>query len=324
MNSKFSISASSVEQADSAEPTEMANTSDTCGPHEEGDVSDVVRPAALYGPPVPSGLAQAASASDDPFDAPVRHDPDADDESLIVRLDGYEGPMDVLLDLAKRQKVDLRQISVLALVEQYLAFVEEIKRRDLELAADYLVMASWLTYLKSRLLIPAPKSDEDEPTADEMSARLAFQLQRLDAMRKASEELLALPQTNIHVFPRPKRALSVMTETKWTADLFDLLKAYSKQRVAAIEPTLVRDPPKVFALEAARERLAEMLGDIPDWCMLSGIGAGEPVEAPSRSVIASNFGAALEFAKSGKVELRQTGAFAPIYIRRSNEVQHLS
>ncbi len=266
----------------------------------------------VYGPQLPH-------EASDPFDAPVRTDPEVDEDSLIVRLDGYEGPMDVLLDLAKRQKVDLRQISVLALVEQYLAFVEEAKKRDLELAADYLVMASWLTYLKSRILLPAPKSDDEEPTADEMSARLAFQLQRLDAMRKASEDLMALPQTNVHIFPRPAAALSVTTETKWTADLYDLLKAYTKQRVSAIEPTVFRDPPKVFALEAARERLAQMLGDIPDWCVLSDLGSGGPVDAPSRSVIASNFGAALEFAKSGQLELRQTGAFAPIYIRKATD-----
>lgn len=258
-----------------------------------------------------------APREEEPFDAPVRGLPEDTEADFVVRLEVYEGPLDMLLDLAKRQKVDLRQVSVLALVEQYLIFVDEAKRQNLELAADYLVMASWLTYLKSKLLLPAPKSDQDEPTADEMSARLAFQLQRLDAMRKASEQLLALPQTGIDVFPRPEAGLSVTTQTTWTADLYDLLKAYTKQRVLAIEPTLHRDPPKVLALEAARERLRQMLGDIPDWCMLSDLGAEVEADVPTRSVIASNFGAALEYAKSGELQLRQTSAFAPIYIRRS-------
>lgn len=255
----------------------------------------------------------APSNGDDPFDAPVRAE--ADEQDFVVRLDGYEGPLDMLLGLAQRQKVDLRHISVHALVDQYLAFIDEAKKRDLELAADYLVMAAWLTYLKSRLLLPAPKSDGDEPTADEMSARLAFQLQRLDAMRKASEQLMARPQLGTDVFARPVSALSVETKTEWSADLYDLLKAYATQRVKAIPPTVMDAPPKVFHLEAARKRLRAMLGDIPDWCLLTTIGPGEPVDAPTRSVVASNFGAALEFAKSGAVELRQNGAFAPIYVR---------
>ena len=144
---------------------------------------------------------------DEPFDARVRAETTVDESDFVVRLDGYEGPLDVLLDLAQRQKVDLRHISVHALVEQYLEFVEEAKRRDLELAADYLVMAAWLTFLKSKLLLPAPPADGDEPTADELSARLAFQLQRLDAMRKAGEALMALPQLGQDVFSRPVNAV---------------------------------------------------------------------------------------------------------------------
>lgn len=231
-----------------------------------------------------------------------------------MRLDGYEGPLDVLLELARRQKVDLRQISVTALVEQYLAFIEEAKKRDLELAADYLVMASWLTFLKSKLLLPVPKVDGDEPTADELSARLAFQLQRLDAMRKASEELLARPQLGIDIFPRGQEGLRVETDTTFTADLYDLLKVYASQRVRNIEPALHRDPPPVFALEAARQRLEALLGEMPDWCLLATIGGGD-ASVPSRSVVASNFSAALEFAKSGAVELRQSSPFSPIYLR---------
>ncbi len=262
--------------------------------------------------------------SDEAFDAPMRADPVAEEADFIVRLDGFEGPLDILLDLARRQKVDLRQISVLALVDQYLAFVEEAKRRDLELAADYLVMASWLTFLKSKLLLPTPKGTDDEPTADEMSARLAFQLQRLDAMRQAAEQLTSLPQLGQEVFARAEAQLSVETETEWKAELYDLLKAYAVQRVRAIEPTLHREPPQVYSLEAARERLAKLLGDIPDWCLLSALQPSTPVDAPMRSVIASNFGAALEYAKSGKVELRQSTAFAPLYLRQKSATDHPS
>ena len=265
----------------------------------------------------PSGdnetVSEAAAIENDPFDEPVRTDPATSDD-FLVRLDGYEGPLDVLLDLARRQKVDLRQISVTALVEQYLEFVEEAKKRDLELAADYLVMAAWLTYLKSKILLPVPKSDGDEPTADELSARLAFQLQRLDAMRKASEELFALPQLGTDVFPRGHHELRVETETSFTADLYDLLKAYTTQRVKGIEPALHRDPPPVFALEAARQRLESLLGDMPDWCLLATVGGGDG-RAPTRSVVASKFSAALEYAKSGAIELRQSAPFSPIYLR---------
>ncbi|HXI85994.1 MAG TPA: ScpA family protein, partial [Parvularculaceae bacterium] len=141
-----------------------------------------------------SGAGDAPDADADAFDAPVRLAPVADIDALIVNLDGYEGPLDLLLELARAQKVDLRKISMLALVEQYLAFIEAAKTRDLELAADYLVMAAWLAYLKSRLLLPAPEEGGEEPTADELAARLAFQLMRLEAMRKAAEALLDLPR----------------------------------------------------------------------------------------------------------------------------------
>lgn len=261
-----------------------------------------------------------AAGGDDPFDTPARVMPDPDD--LIVRLDGYEGPLDMLLDLARRQKVDLRYISVHALVEQYLAFVAEAREQNLELAADYLVMASWLTYLKSRLLLPTPAKADDEPTADELSARLAFQLMRLDAMRTAAEALTELPQLGRDVFRRGERGLRTATSTEWHANLVDLLKAYGRQRVAAIEPVLHRPTPKVMPLEAARARLTAILGDIPDWCLLSTLDSrvrGEDDDdedgVPPRSVIASHFSAALEHAKAGRLELRQSGAFAPLYIR---------
>ncbi|MEM9169012.1 MAG: ScpA family protein [Pseudomonadota bacterium] len=269
--------------------------------------------------PEPGAAAETPSSDDDePFDAPVRTDPSDDDDgdALVVKLDGYDGPLDVLLDLARSQKVDLRQISMIALVDQYLAFVEAAKARRLELAADYLVMASWLAYLKSKLLLPTPAQDGDEPAADEMAARLAFQLQRLEAMRKAAETLGAAPQYGREFLPRgAPEGVRVLRKADWRADLYDLLKAYARQRVATVERTYRPPAPRVFKIEEARARLARILGDIPTWVMLEAVAPYEDADAPRASVIASAFNAALEFAKDGRIDLRQVDHFEPIYLR---------
>ena len=257
-----------------------------------------------------------------PFDAPVRADAseaatgDADIDALIVNLDGYEGPLDVLLDLARTQKVDIRKISMAALVDQYLQFVAAAKQRNLELAADYLVMASWLAYLKSKLLLPAAEEDGDEPTADEMAARLAFQLQRLEAMRNAVEALQALPKLGVDMFPRgAPEGVRVARTPDWQASLYDLLRAYTTQRIATVDRDYHVHAPKVYSIEMARMRLARILGAIPEWTELRSLTRVENVDAPEVSIIASAFNAALEFAKNGRIELRQLGAFEPIYIR---------
>ena len=258
----------------------------------------------------------------DPFDAPVRTE--AEDESdinaLVVNIEGYEGPLDVLLDLARSQKVDIRKISMVALVDQYLAFVEEAKKRDLELAADYLVMAAWLAYLKSKLLLPVADEAEDEPTADEMAARLAFQLQRLEAMRNAVEALQGRAQFGIDFFPRgAPEGVRVLRTPDWQADLYDLLRAYATQRVAAVDREYHIEQPKVFSIEMARTRLARILGSIPEWTALTTIAMADDVDAPETSMIASAFNAALEFAKNGRIDLRQMGAFEPIYIKNRQD-----
>ncbi len=254
---------------------------------------------------------------DEPFDAPVRTSvEDADLDALIVNIDGYEGPLDVLLDLARSQKVDIRKISMVALVDQYLAFVEEVKKRSLELAADYLVMAAWLAYLKSKLLLPVGDDDGDEPTADEMAARLAFQLQRLEAMRKAVEALQARPQIGIDFFPRGlPEGVRVIRTPDWQADLYELLRAYAGQRIAAVDRDYHIDPPKVYSIELARLRLARILGSIPEWTALASLIEAKDVDAPTTSIVASAFNAALEFAKNGRIDMRQLAAFEPIYIK---------
>ncbi len=258
---------------------------------------------------------------EEPFDAPVRTDvseASTDDfEALIVNLDGYAGPLDVLLELARSQKVDLRKISMLALVEQYLAFVDAVKARKLEVAADYLVMAAWLAFLKSKLLLPVPKDDGEEPSADEMAAQLAFQLQRLEAMRKASDDIMNMPQLGVDFFVRgAPEGVRVVKKADWQASLFDLLGAYARQRVAAVERTYKPEPPKVLQIEEARERLTRILGRIPEWATLSALANESGADAPASSIMASAFSAALEFAKDGKIDLRQTSHFEPIYIRR--------
>jgi segregation and condensation protein A len=260
-----------------------------------------------------------AGAGDDAFDAPIRTPVPADDsdiDALIVNIDGYEGPLDVLLDLARTQKVDIRKISMVALVDQYLVFVEAAKQRNLELAADYLVMAAWLAYLKSRLLLPVDEEGGDEPTADEMAARLAFQLQRLEAMRNAVEALQARPQLGIDFFPRgAPEGVRVTRTPDWQADIYELLRAYATQRVAAVDRDYHVDPPKVYSIEMARLRLGRILGAIPDWTELTVLAPMKEVDAPGASVLASAFNAALEFAKDGRIDLRQLGAFEPIFLR---------
>ncbi|MEM9704808.1 MAG: segregation/condensation protein A [Pseudomonadota bacterium] len=266
--------------------------------------------------------------SEDPFDAPVRRQAggntdgadgdfaDTDTDALIVNIDGYEGPLDVLLDLARRQKVDLRRISMIALVDQYLAFVEAAKAHNLELAADYLVMASWLAFLKSKILLPVADDTADEPSADAMAARLAFQLQRLEAMRKAADALLATPQSGRDFFTRGGgEGLRVERKADWRADLYDLLKAYARQRIDNLERNYAPPPPRVMQIEEARARLARILGASPEWISLGDAAIKCGDDAPPASVIASAFNAALEFAKDGRIDLRQVHHFEPIYLR---------
>lgn len=261
-----------------------------------------------------------APQTDDPFDAPPRistQEAAGFVDALIVNIDGFEGPLDVLLELARTQKVDLRRISVLALVEQYLGFVEAARLKDLDLAADYLVMAAWLAYLKSRLLLPAAEADDDEPSADEMAARLAFQLRRLEAMRKAADALLSLPQLGVTVFARgAPEGLRVRRHADWQATTFDLLQAYARQRVAAIDRTYVVSAPKVWSIEEARARIERMLGAIPEWTTLESLLPAPDLDAPQTSIIASAFNAALEYAKNGRLDIRQLAHFEPIYVRR--------
>ena len=240
-----------------------------------------------------------------------------DGRSLVVDVDGFEGPLDLLLTLARSQKVDLSKISILELAEQYLAFVEEAKRLELELAADYLVMASWLAFLKSRLLLPPPEEDE-EPSAEEMAARLAFRLQRLEAMRDSASKLMARNRMGRDIFARGMpEGIRVIKKSQYSAEIYDLLKAYSTQRAVQKIDRLKMARQPVLTIEDARKRLESMLGTIIDWDRIDVLVPPEFSDGKTRrSGIASTFSASLEFAKHGRIELRQAGPFAPLYVRR--------
>jgi segregation and condensation protein A len=245
------------------------------------------------------------------------------EEALIIDIDGYEGPLDVLLVLARAQKVDLRKISILALAEQYLQFINEARRKQLDLAADYLVMASWLAYLKSKLLLPEPEAD-GEPTADELAERLTLQLQRLEAIRLAAARLMARERLGSDVFLRgAPEGIRVIKTPRFSDTLLDLLKAYSTQRVKKIAHNnyeLQRLP--VFAIEAARHRLEQMLGVIIDWSTIDMLVPNEYATGRTRRTgIASMLSASLEMTRDGLIELRQTAPFAPLYIRRRQAQQ---
>lgn len=238
-------------------------------------------------------------------------------EQLIVDVDGFEGPLDLLLTLARSQKVDLRRISVLQLAEQYLAFVEMARSRRIELAADYLVMAAWLAFLKSRLLLPEPE-DAEGPTGEELAAHLAWQLERLEAMRRAAARLMGRDQLGRDRFVRGMpETLSVKRRTTWDATLADLLQAYSRVQTRAAYEPLHFDRSTVLTLDEALKRLALMVGELPDWEILSAFLPEGWVLEPlkRRSALASTFAAMLELARRGEIDIAQETTFAPIRLR---------
>jgi segregation and condensation protein A len=242
-------------------------------------------------------------------------------EALVVDLDGFEGPLDLLLTLARSQKVDLRRISILRLAEQYLGFVEAAKRLRIELAADYLVMAAWLAYLKSRLLLP-PDPAEAGPSGDDLAAHLAFQLQRLEAMRGVAAQLMARDQLGRDVFGRGAvEAVRRETRVVHTADLLDLLRAYARVKTRDDFTPLHLERGPVYTMETALERMRGLIGTAIDWVSLSAWlpdeWAAEPVKR--RSATAASFAAALELVKAGRLEIRQERAFAPIFLRQAQE-----
>lgn len=237
--------------------------------------------------------------------------------ALVLDLDGYEGPIDLLLTLARDQKVDLAKISILALADQYLAFISAQRELHLEVAADYLVMAAWLAYLKSRLLLPDPPADDEGPSGQELAAALAHRLQLLAAMQRAGAALMAQPQLGRDFFLRGSpEGLPTIDRPVYQVSLYELLSAYGESRRRERTQSLTIEAPAFHSLDAALRRLSELVGHVPEWRELA---AFLPAELRGgvyrRSALAATFAATLELARAGRIELRQDRAFGPIYLR---------
>lgn len=241
-------------------------------------------------------------------------------EALIVDVDGFEGPLDLLLTLSRTQKVDLRKISVLQLAEQYLGFVEQARSLRIELAADYLVMAAWLAFLKSRLLLP-PEPGEAGPSAEDLAAHLAFQLERLQAMRDAAARLMGRDQLGRDFFARGvPEDLTHLRKVSYTATLLDLMRAYAQIRTKDEFRPFVLDREHVYTMEQALDRMRGLIGYVGDWTTLvSFLPEGwDGTPMARRSSLAAHFAAVLEMAKRGQVVLRQGETFATIELRRKD------
>jgi segregation and condensation protein A len=251
------------------------------------------------------------------FEADFLADRGSDEPALVVDVEGFEGPLDLLLMLARQQKVDLAKISILALANQYLAFIEEARRLRLELAADYLVMAAWLAYLKSRLLLPEANAPEGM-SAEDMANALALRLKRLEAIRDVAEKLLARPQLDRDVFRRGRpEPIAHIRHPEWTATLYDLLSAYASQRQKHALAHVRFAKRNVWSLTEAREALERLIGGATDWTRLDEFLVAYVVDPSHRAtVLASSFASALELVREGMAEIHQQGAFAPLYMRK--------
>ncbi len=269
---------------------------------------------------------EAAFEEDQPRNISEHVHNDGDFDAFLLDIDGYEGPIDVLLEMARTQKVDLREISILQLVRQYLSFIERAQELRLELAAEYLVMAAWLAYLKSRLLLPGNEEENDKHSAEQMAEALQFQLRRLEAMRECGQKVLERPQLGVNIFSRGMpEGLKTKHKTQYNVNLYDLLKAYGAISRRKEYETYELPTFNTMTMEDAAERLSKMLGNLPRsgpqsvWTTLNSF-VPEDITDPLlfRSTVASTFTAGLEMAKQGKLEIRQDGAFRPIYLRTAD------
>lgn len=264
--------------------------------------------------------------SAEPIDLEAAEAAAEDGKAFHVDLEGFEGPLHLLLQLARAEKVDLRRISILRLAEQYLAFVAEARAYRIELAADYLVMAAWLAYLKSRLLLPKAERATEEAPAEDLAEQLAWRLRRLEAMRAAGEALHARPILGEDTFARgAPEARTILRGDRWDVDLLDLLRAYATQRLKQAGRRMTVKPMPVYPIEEARRRIEDMLWQAREWRPL-GAFAPETArfrEPPSKaSRYASLVSASLELAKAGKLDLQQLEAFGPLYLRQRDTDAH--
>lgn len=239
------------------------------------------------------------------------------EQAMMVDVEGFEGPLDLLLALARQQKVDLAKISILALADQYLVFVEEARKMRLELAADYLVMAAWLAYLKSRLLLPEAAPGEG-PSAEDMALALAYRLRRLEAFREVATRLMGRPQLNRDVFARgAPEPIAEVKQSEYSATLYDLLSAYSSQRQRTVLSRVRFKKRTVWSLAEARACLERLIGQSEDWSRIDSFLISYVVEpALAATVFASSFASALEMVKEGLAEVHQKESFSPIFMRK--------
>jgi segregation and condensation protein A len=267
-----------------------------------------------------SGRGEAQPSSLEAWDAQERIPPEDDDDILVLELDGFEGPLDLLLVLARNQKVDLSKLSILRLAEQYLDYIEAARQLRLEVAADYLVMAAWLAYLKSKLLLPEKEQADDGPSGQELAAQLAFRLKRLEAMRQAIAQLMGRKRLGIDLFARGMpEGIRIVRSSVFQASIFDLLKAYADQRAREKIREVKWGGRVVWSIKQARERLAKLLGHEPDWAELDKfLEEYKPSDVLGKTVTASSFGATLELAREGYLEIRQHEPFGPLYLKWLN------
>lgn len=254
------------------------------------------------------------SAQTNWFDTPA---PPADDDILFVDVGGYEGPLDLLLDLARRQKVDLAAISILALAEQYLLFIDKVREKRIEVAADYLVMAAWLAYLKSRLMVPQVASD-DEPSGEMLAAMLQFRLKRLEAKRAVASQLMNRPRLGLQVYARGMpEPIQIDRKSLWEASLYELLKAYSVQREKGVVTDYTPIQRTVWSLQDARDILQRLIGDSFDWVPMDSYLIDYLATPTERATIrASTFASSLELVRQGQIDIRQSETFGPLFVRR--------
>lgn len=249
----------------------------------------------------------------------------SDEPAMMVDVDGFEGPLDLLLTLARQQKVDLARISILALADQYLAFIEAARQLRLELAADYLVMAAWLAYLKSRLLLPEA-AGPDGPSAEEMATALAWRLKRLEAFREVASRLMGRPQLKRDVFDRgDPEPVADIKHPQWSATLYDLLSAYAVQRQHHALAHVRFAQRKVWSLAEARAAVERLIGQAADWSLLDDFLLAYVVEPAMRATVrASSLAATLELVREGAMEVHQHAAFAPIFVRKRHMARDIA
>ncbi len=245
------------------------------------------------------------------------------EDRLLVELDGFEGPLDLLLALAREKKLDISQISIADLATQYIEYINDLKKHRLEIAADYLVMAAWLVFLKSKLILPSEEEDAEIPSGDQLAAQLAFRLKRLEAMRAKGNELMARPQLGQEFFAvGAPLGRNTVSKIEYKSELFDLLKAYSALQQRQVVQGYKVKRRKVWSIKKARNRLSSLLGMSIEWAPINELIASfMGTESPMKTTVASTFGATLEMARDGVIEIKQSGPFQPLYVKSTPNVE---